>query len=119
MKVFRVAALAVLVSGPAYAQMPNINLMPEDPTKTMEQVEQEKARDKAYKDTLRAMPDAKASSDPWGGVRSDAKSAPAKSTTAPKAKAKSDTKTDAKADAKTARSDTKSDTKADKSQAQR
>jgi hypothetical protein len=115
MKVFRVAALAVLVTGPAYAQMPNINLMPGDPTKTMEQVEQEKARDKAYKDTLKAMPDAKASNDPWGGVRSDAKSAPAKSATAPKAKAKSD----AKSDAKTAKSDSKSDTKADKSQAQR
>ena len=87
MKVFCVAALAGLVTGPAYAQMPNINLMPEDPTKTMEQVEQEKARDKAYKDTLRAMPDAKASSDPWGGMRSDPPKQAASKQPAPKAAA--------------------------------
>jgi hypothetical protein len=102
MKLFRVAALSVLLTGPAYAQMPQMNIIPETPSKTMEQVEQEQARDKAYKDTLKTIPDAKASSDPWGGVRSDApKAATTKSATAPKAKAKLQAKVQAKSEAKT------------------
>jgi hypothetical protein len=87
MKVFRAAAVLVLLTGPAYAQMqtPNINLLDVGPTKSPEQIEQEQARDKAYKDSLKTIPDAKVSSDPWGNVRSDSKSAPAKSA-APKPK---------------------------------
>ena len=84
MKVFRVAAVLVVLTAPAYAQMqtPNINLLDVGPTKSPEQIEQEQARDKAYKESLKTIPDAKGSSDPWGNVRSDAKSAPAKSTAA-------------------------------------
>jgi hypothetical protein len=84
MKVFRAAAVLVLLTGPVYAQMqtPNINLLADAPSKTPEQIEQEQARDKAYKESLKAIPDAKTSTDPWGNVRSDAKSAPAKSTAA-------------------------------------
>ncbi len=94
MKVLRVAALTFLLTGPAYAQMqtPNINLIPEMPTKTPEEQERDAARDKAYKESLKQIPDAKASNDPWGNVRSDApKSAPPKSTSAAKAKAKTKT----------------------------
>ena len=81
MKAFRAAAVLVLLAGPAYAQMqsPNINLLADQPSKTPDQIEQEQARDKAYKDSLKTIPDAKVSSDPWGNVRSDSKSAPAKS----------------------------------------
>jgi hypothetical protein len=96
MKVLRVAALTLLLTGPAYAQMqtPNINLLPEAPTKTPEEQERDAARDKAYKESLKKIPDAKASNDPWGSVRSDApKSAPPKSTSAAKAKTKTGSST--------------------------
>jgi hypothetical protein len=59
-----------LLTAPAYAQTPNINLMPEFQTKSPEEKEQEAAQQKAYKESLRKIPDAKTSSDPWGNVRS-------------------------------------------------
>lgn len=69
MKLLSAAALVVLLATPAYAQVPNINLMPQYQTKTPEEKEQEAIRDKAYRESLRKIPDAKAS-DPWGNVRS-------------------------------------------------
>ncbi|MGX1328167.1 hypothetical protein AB7M56_002666 [Bradyrhizobium elkanii] len=71
MRVLCAVAVVVLLSAPAYAQMPNVNLMPEVKTKTQEEKEQDAVRDKAYKDSLSKIPDAKGSSDPWGVVRSD------------------------------------------------
>ena len=93
MKAFHAAAvLVVLLAGPAYAQMqtPSINLIPDAPTKSPDEIERDQARDKAYKESLKKIPDAKTSSDPWGNARSDApKSAPAKTTSnAAKAKTK-------------------------------
>jgi hypothetical protein len=72
MKVFRIAAVMMLLTAPAYAQMstPNVNLLSDLPSKTPEEKEQEAAQQKAYKESLRKIPDAKASSDPWGSVRS-------------------------------------------------
>lgn len=81
-------AAMMLLAAPAYAQMPNINLMPEVQSKTPEEKEQDAVRDKAYKDSLRKIPDAKTSSDPWGGVRNDAPKAAAPKTAAPKPKTK-------------------------------
>ena len=81
MRVFRLAAVFAVLAGPAYAQMPNINLIPELQSKTPEEKAADEQRDKAYKDSLRKIPDAKTSSDPWGPVRAvDAPkaSAPAK-----------------------------------------
>lgn len=79
------AGLALL-AGPAAAQMqtPNINLIPDSQSKTPEEREAEAVRDKAYRESLKKIPDAKASNDPWGNVRStDAPktAAPAKSKT--------------------------------------
>lgn len=71
MKVLRVAAVMALLTGPAYAQMPNINLMPELASKTPEQKEADEVRDKAYRESLKKIPDAKVSADPWGNVRTD------------------------------------------------
>ncbi|MDU0960538.1 MAG: hypothetical protein E7A86_36115, partial [Bradyrhizobium sp.] len=48
---------------PAVAQMPNINLLADGPSKTPEEKEAEAAREKAYKDTMRKIPDAKTSAD--------------------------------------------------------
>jgi hypothetical protein len=88
MRIFSAVAVVVLLTGPAYAQMPKMNLLPEAKSLTPEEKEAEAAKDRAYKESLRKIPDAKVSSDPWGTVRSgDA----AKDT--PKASAKPRTKT--------------------------
>ena len=71
MKVFRIAVLVALLTAPAYAQTPSINLMPEFQTKSPEEREQEAAQQKAYKESLKKIPDAKTSSDPWGTVRNN------------------------------------------------
>jgi hypothetical protein len=80
MRILRAAALVALLAGPAYAQSPNINLMPELATKSPEEKEAEALRDKAYRESLKKIPDAKTSNDPWGNVRTaePAKTAPAK-----------------------------------------
>jgi len=97
MRVFGVAAIAVLLIGtaglavPARAQgeAPHVNLLSDQPSKTPDEIEADKAKDKAYRESLRKIPDGKASNDPWGGVRSDApKSAPAKNPTAKASKTK-------------------------------
>jgi hypothetical protein len=70
MRIFGAAAVIMLLAWPAYAQTPNINLMPEVKTKSPEEKEAEAVRDKAYRESLKKIPDSKASSDPWGNVRS-------------------------------------------------
>ena len=87
MKIFRAAALAALLAGlsaPAYAQTPSMNLMPELASKTPEEKEADSIREKAYRESLKKIPDAKASNDPWGNVRA---AEPAK-TASPKPKTK-------------------------------
>jgi hypothetical protein len=78
MRVFRAVFVIALLTGPTYAQMPNINLIPETASKTQDEKDADEARDKAYKESLKKIPDAKVSSDPWGTVRTD----PPKATTA-------------------------------------
>jgi hypothetical protein len=89
-----VAMVAPLLgaTGPAYAQMqtPTLNLLADGPSKTPEEREADEAKDKAYKDSLKKIPEAKSSSDPWGGVRSS--DAP-KTSTAKAAAAAKKTKT--------------------------
>ena len=89
MKIFGavlVGAAVALAAGPAAAQMqtPNINLLSDLPSKTPEEREQDALKDKAYRESLKKIPDAKASNDPWGNVRS---------TEAPKAAAPAKPKT--------------------------
>ncbi|MET0219104.1 MAG: hypothetical protein ABW213_00440 [Tardiphaga sp.] len=69
MKFLSAIALLALLTGPAAAQM--MNLMPEVKTKTPEEKEQDAITDKAYRESLRKIPDNKAASDPWGSVRSE------------------------------------------------
>ncbi|WP_171708963.1 hypothetical protein [Bradyrhizobium archetypum] len=71
MRMLSAAAVVVLLTVPAHAQTPNINLMPEMQSKTPEEKEQDAIKEKAYKESLRKIPDSKASSDPWGTVRSN------------------------------------------------
>ena len=70
MRVLGAAVMIALLAGPAYAQMPNVNLMPEVATKTPEEKAADAEREKAYRESLKKIPDAKTSSDPWGNVRS-------------------------------------------------
>jgi hypothetical protein len=102
MRVVGVAAMTavigmVAIASPARAQIgggggdgPHINLLSDSPSKSPDEIEAEQERQKAYKDSLRKIPDAKTGNDPWGVVRSDApKAAPAaKTATTAKAKAK-------------------------------
>ena len=71
MKILCAAAVMVLLAAPAYAQAPNINLIPELQSKTPEEKEADAIKDKAYRESLRKIPDAKTSSDPWGTVRNN------------------------------------------------
>jgi hypothetical protein len=102
MRVVGVAAMAAvmgLAAVPARAQMsgggsetPHVNLLSDLPSKTPDQIEAEQERDRKYRDSLKKIPDAKASNDPWGGVRSDApKAATTKAPAAAKAKTKTGT----------------------------
>ena len=78
MKLFRMAAVLALLAGPAFAQeAPHINLMQDGPSKTDDEKAADAAREKAYKDTLKKIPDAKAANDPWGGMRADPPKQPA------------------------------------------
>jgi hypothetical protein len=84
MKVFRMAVALALLAGPAYAQgMPTVNWLQDKPSKTDEERAQDAERERVYKDSLKKIPDAKASNDPWGGMRND----PPKPAAAPKASA--------------------------------
>ncbi|WP_347265224.1 hypothetical protein [Nitrobacter sp.] len=66
--------LAVLMSGPAFAQAPQFNMMADAPGKTPDQIERQKALEKAYRESLRKIPDAAVVDDPWGGVRNTSQS---------------------------------------------
>lgn len=70
MRLLSAAAVMVLLTAPAYAQTPNINLIPEVQHKSPEEKEQDAIKERAYRESLKKIPDAKASSDPWGTVRS-------------------------------------------------
>jgi hypothetical protein len=92
MRALRLAAAIFILASPAFAQIPKLNLLADKPSKTQDEKDAEAAQDKAYKDSLKKIPDAKAPSDPWGSVRSDAPaSSPAKSASSAKSKAKAGT----------------------------
>jgi hypothetical protein len=82
MRMFRTAVLAgcfAALAAPVSAQAPHLNMMPELQSKTPEEKEAEAQREKAYRESLKKIPDAKGASDPWGSVRAEpAKPAAAK-----------------------------------------
>lgn len=108
MRIVGVAAMTALIgmaalATPARAQMgggggdgPHINMLSDTPSKTPEEIEADQEKQKAYKDSLRKIPDAKVSNDPWGAVRSDAPKAAAPAKAASTAKAKPKAKVEAK-----------------------
>lgn len=68
MKIIFVLTALVALTAPAAAQ--NINLMTDKPPMTEEERARRQAIDDAYKAKIKQIPDQKASSDPWGSVRS-------------------------------------------------
>jgi hypothetical protein len=87
MRVFSAVFVIALLTVPAYAQMPSLNMIPDTPSKTQDQIDAEEVRDKAYKESLKKIPNAKVSSDPWGTVRTDTpKDAPKAATAKPRTK---------------------------------
>jgi hypothetical protein len=84
------AAAITLLASPALAQLPKLNLLQDNkPSKTQEEKDAESAQEKAYKDSLKKIPDAKAPADPWGTVRGPDAPAKSASSSAAKPKAKS------------------------------
>jgi len=84
-RILGAAAVIALLTGAAHAQSegPHVNILADVPSKTPDELEKEATQQKAYKESLRKIPDAKVSSDPWGNVRSadtPKVSAPAKRT---------------------------------------
>ena len=70
MRVIRVAAMIVLLSGPAFAQQVQ-QAGEADKENTPGQIESDKRAKQAYEKSLGNIPD-KGSTDPWGAVRNDA-----------------------------------------------
>ncbi len=70
MKVLGIVAVVALLAGPVYAESPHINLLSDTPSKTPEEKEADAVKEKAYRESLKKIPDTKVSSDPWGTVRS-------------------------------------------------
>ena len=92
MRALRLAAVIMLLASPAVAQsLPPINLLQDKPGKTQEEKDAETAQQKAYKESLKKIPDAKQPSDPWGSVRADGP-APAKSSSPTTKKARTTAK---------------------------
>jgi hypothetical protein len=84
MRIFLVAAMAVLLSGAAQAQSQNVpRYGEEDKEKSPAQIQADKAAERAYRNSLTNIPD-KGPSDPWGAVRSN----DAPKSAAPKTKTK-------------------------------
>jgi hypothetical protein len=67
------ALLLVLAASPALAQFTPSVPLGQEREKTPEEIEKAKATEDAYKKTMKAIPNAKASDDPWSSVRSEEK----------------------------------------------
>jgi hypothetical protein len=66
-KIFATATMIASLASSAYAQ--GLSFTPPTISKTQEEKDAEAARDKAYKESLKKIPDAKAPADPWGIAR--------------------------------------------------
>jgi hypothetical protein len=82
MRVLRAAAMIALLAGPVYAQekIPKYGET-DTPDKTPQQIEADKAAERAYKNSLGNIPDQTAS-DPWGTMRGGDTPKPAAKATA-------------------------------------
>jgi hypothetical protein len=79
------AAAAMVLAAPARAQMPPINMAPQDKQMTSEEIEKQKEVDRAYREAIKKLPDQQRSNDPWGNIRSVDQSAQKPAATKPAA----------------------------------
>jgi hypothetical protein len=86
MRIVLVAAFTALVSGPAFAQMPNLATSIDKPL-TQDEVDRKQKRDEGYRAGLSQIPNQK-NVDPWGNVRNADKPAAKQARPAPKANPK-------------------------------
>ncbi|MGY3615565.1 hypothetical protein [Bradyrhizobium sp. USDA 10063] len=86
MRAFVVAVMIALMAGSAFAQEAVPRYGDVDKEKSPSQKEEERNAERAYKRSLRNIPDKAGPSDPWGAVRSD--SAPPSTTNATQKKSK-------------------------------
>ncbi len=105
MRVFLAAIVIASLAAPAFAQQKPVPKYGELEGKKPHEIKAEKEAEAAYQKSLKGIPEAKGTSDPWGSVRSDSapkadssKAAPSK--TVAKDPAAKRAKADAKADAK-------------------
>ncbi len=86
MRVFVAAVMITLMAGSALAQEAVPRYGDVDKDKSPSQKEEERNAERAYKKSLRNIPDKAGPSDPWGAVRSDNAPAAATNTTQKKSK---------------------------------
>ncbi|MDR3419652.1 MAG: hypothetical protein P4L80_00130 [Xanthobacteraceae bacterium] len=74
-RLIQAGAMVALLTGPAFAQAPqssqsslSVPLKTERPL-TQEEIDKQKAADRAYEAAINKIPDKKSSSDPWGNIR--------------------------------------------------
>ncbi|MGD0335125.1 MAG: hypothetical protein ABSA90_18005 [Xanthobacteraceae bacterium] len=76
-KLIQAGVIVALLTGPAFAQDSHLSV-PVNPQKlppTQEEIEKQKAADRAYNAAIQKIPDKKSSVDPWGNVRPSSPSA--------------------------------------------
>jgi hypothetical protein len=70
MRILAAAAVIALLTLPAYAQQaPQLNEIQDWSGTKQKEKDAAVARDKAYQESLKKIPDAKVSADPWGNAR--------------------------------------------------
>jgi hypothetical protein len=68
-RLIQAGAILAVFSGPALAQSAlGVPLKPEQPL-TQEEIDKQKAADRAYEAAVNKIPDKKSSADPWGTIR--------------------------------------------------
>jgi len=82
MKTFYAVVMSLLLTGSAFAQ--GINLAPGERPRSAEEREKDQQIEQNYRAEMKKIPDQKASSDPWGNVRSSDTTKPAPAVKKPK-----------------------------------
>ncbi len=70
-KIIQACVIVTFLTGPAFAQNSSLSVPvnPPKPPPTQEEIEKQKAADRAYNAAIQKIPDKKSSVDPWGNIR--------------------------------------------------
>jgi hypothetical protein len=77
LNLLQAGVIIAMLTGPAFAQDSHLSIPvnPEKPPPTQEEIEKQKAADRAYNTAIQKVPDKKSSVDPWGSIRPSSPSA--------------------------------------------